>query len=375
MVGKENTGINPLRGQNNVQGACDMACLPNCFPGYQPLNAANVERFEKAWGAKQSEKVGLTASEMMEKGMKALYIAGENPIISDADVNHVKKTLEKLDFLVVQDIFLTETAEFADIVLPACSFAEKEGTFTNTERRIQFIHPIVKPAGEAKPDWQILLELMSKMGYENNPSCPEDIMKEIASLTPQYAGVTYEKIRRHEDGPLGVRWPIKPEDEHGTRFLHSTAFSRGKGLIRAIEYTPPAEATDAEYPTILTTGRVLYQYHTMTMTGKSPSIMDISPGGFLEISPTDAAKIGISEGGNVKVSSRRGEIFAKAKVTDRIKEGIVFIPFHFKDTYANILTNPAYDPVAKEPELKICAVKLEKAPDGAKTVQPRYEGK
>ncbi|MCL2120961.1 MAG: formate dehydrogenase subunit alpha [Clostridiales bacterium] len=357
MIGKESTGINPLRGQNNVQGACDMGCLPDNYPGYQPVAlGANREKFGKAWGVTLPDTTGLTATQMMEAGLKAMYIVGENPVISDPDAAHVQKVLQSLDFLVVQDIFLTETAAYADVVLPAASYAEKDGTFINSERRIQLIRPAIAPIGDAKPDYQILLEVMSRLGYENNLHTPEEIMQEITSVTPQYAGVTYPKIRRSN----GIFWPIKAEEENGTRVLHSQSFSRGKGLILPVRYSPPAEETDSEYPIILTTGRVLYHYHTMTMTGKTQGLMEIAPEGYIEIHPENAARLNLSDGEEIRVVSRRGAIRAKAKLTDRIKEGIVFIPFHFKDTHVNVITNTAYDPTAKEPELKVCAVRLEK---------------
>ena len=361
MIGRPYTGINPLRGQVNVQGACDMGCLPHFFPGYQPsLAPANKEKFESAWGVKLADTQGWTVSEMFEHGLKGMYIVGANPIIANPDVNSIKERLKEMDFLVVQDMFLTDTAEFADVVLPAASFAEKYGCVTNSERRIQFQLPAIKPVGNSKPDWRILLDVMASMGYENKAQCPETIMDEIASLVPQYAGVSHEKIRRFGDTPQGVRWPIKPEDNHGTAVLHSVNFPRGKGLIKPIEYSPPAEETDEEYPTILTTGRMLYQFHTMTMSGLTEGIMKIAPGGFMEMSPQDAQSMNIKDGETVCVKSRRGEIKAKVKVTGRIKDGVVFIPFHFKDTHVNIITNPAYDPAAKEPELKVCAVKIEK---------------
>jgi formate dehydrogenase major subunit len=357
MIGKESTGINPLRGQNNVQGACDMGCLPDHFLGYQKVDVKeNREKLEKAWGVELSANPGYTATQMMENELKAMYIVGENPVISEPDAAHVQQVLSGLDFLVVQDIFLTETAEFADVVLPAASYAEKDGTFTNSERRVQMIRPAIAPIGSSKPDHQILLEVMSKLGYENNISTPEEIMAEIACLAPQYVGVTYPKIRRNG----GVFWPIKPEEENGKRFLHTESFPRGKGLIMPVKYSPPAEETDSEYPIILSTGRILYHYHTMTMTDKTKAIMDIAPGGYVEIHPADAGQINVSDGEEIRVISRRGSINAKARITDKIREGIVFIPFHFKDTYVNLITNPAYDPTAKEPELKVCAVRLEK---------------
>ncbi|MCL1830471.1 MAG: formate dehydrogenase subunit alpha [Oscillospiraceae bacterium] len=357
MIGKEGTGINPLRGQNNVQGACDMGCLPDSYPGYQPVSVgANREKFEKAWSVSLPESEGYTVSQMMEKGLSAMYIVGENPMVSDPDLAHVKGVLENLDFLVVQDIFLTETAMLADVVLPAASFAEKDGSFTNTERRIQSVRQAVKPKGGVKPDYTILLELMSRFGYENHMTTPEDIMNEIATVVPQYAGVSYDKIERHE----GVFWPIKEGEEDGTKVLHSVSFPRGKAQIIPVEHTTALETIDDDYPTILTTGRILYHYHTMSMTEKTEAIMEIAGGGYAEIHPADALTLHISDGEEMKVTSRRGSITAMARLTDRIKPGIIFIPFHFKDTLVNLITNSAYDPTAKEPELKVCAVRLEK---------------
>ena len=380
MVGKESTGINPLRGQNNVQGVCDMACLPIFLPGYKLLNEglaealfgeaaakaakADRERFEKAWGVTLNSENGIDEVRMIDAAnegkMKCMYIVGANPVIANPDSNEVIKALKKLDFLVVHDIFMTETAELADVVLPATSYAEKLGTVVNTERRIQMIRPAVKPVGNSKPDYQILLELMSKFGYENNLKTPEDIMKEIAGLVPQYAGVTYEKIVRNDNRYKGVRWPIAADKEEGVRFLHATAFSVGKAKLMPVEYSPPKEETCGEYPMILTTGRDLFHFHTITMTGKTDGIVDLSPYGILEIHPADAAKYNLSHGDKLKISSRRGDVTAKAVVTDKIREGVVFSPFHHTDTHINIITNPAYDPVAFEPELKVCAVKIEK---------------
>ena len=357
MMGREGTGINPLRGQNNVQGACDMGCLPDSYPGYQNTTlAANREKFEKAWGVPLPESEGLTVSLMMEKGLKAMYIVGENPMVSDPDIAHVEKTLKNLDFLVVQDIFMTETAKLADVILPAASFAEKQGSFTNTERRIQMVRKAVESRGDSKPDYVILLELMKRFGYETEISTPEDIMKEIAELVPQYEGVTYEKINRNE----GVFWPIKTGEEDGIQILHAKTFPRGKALISPVEYSPVAEVTDKDYPFILTTGRILFHYHTMTMTEKTAPIMEIAPGGYMEINPLDAVELNAVDGDMIRVTSRRGSITAKARVTDGIKQGIVFIPFHFKDTLVNSITNTAYDPLAKEPELKTCAVSLQR---------------
>ena len=286
--------------------------------------------------------------------IKMLYIMGENPMVSDPDIGHVKETLEKLEFLVVQDIFLTETAQLADVVLPSLSFAEKEGTFTNTERRVQRVRKAIPSPGEAKEDWKILCEISMRMGYPMNYGSPKDIMREIASVTPSYSGITYERIEKE-----GLHWPCPSHDHPGTPILHVDKFTSGKGVFHAIEYIPPAELPDEEYPFFLTTGRILYQYHTRSMTMRTP-LNEISPESFVEISKEDARVLGIKENDIIKVSSRRGEIKVKALITDRVDKGTVFIPFHYANAAANVLTNTALDPIAKIPELKVCAVKIEK---------------
>jgi len=359
QIGKESSGVNPLRGQNNVQGACDVGCLPGDLPGYQKVaNPDVIAKFEKAWGVKLSSKPGLTVTEIVGKAgkgeIKVLYIMGENPMISDPDLNHVKEALENTEFLVVQDIFLTETAELADVVLPAASFAEKDGTFTNTERRVQRVRQAIAPPGLAKADWVILTELMDRLGYAKAYANAAEIMDEIALLTPQYGGISYARLEKG-----GLQWPCPTADHPGTKFLHKGAFSRGKGLFKPAEYTPAAELPDREYPFILTTGRILYHYHTKTMTGKVDGLNNLFPCSFIEINPAAAAKLKITDGEKVKITSRRGEIVAQAKVTDKVEEDVVFMPFHFADGAANVLTNKALDPVAKIPEFKVCAVRIE----------------
>ncbi len=359
-LGKESTGVNPLRGQNNVQGACDMGALPPVFTGYQPVtDSAAVEKFSKAWGVSLNDKPGLTVTEIFkaaEEGtVKAVYIMGENPMISDADLNHLAKSLEKLDFLVVQDIFLTETAQCADVVLPACTFAEKDGTFVNTERRVQKVNQAIDPIGESKADWEILMALGNKLGFDWNYSCAEDIFKEIISLTPSYAGLTYQRL---DNG--GIQWPCPTEDHPGTKFLHQGKFTRGLGKFHGLEYAPPAESPDESYPFILTTGRNLFHYHTASMTGRSSAIKEFSFEDTLRINPEDAAALGVVDGDKVKVASRRGEIEVKAEVTDTVGKGVVFMTFHFSDSPVNKLTNCVIDPIAKIPELKVSAVKVEK---------------
>ncbi len=359
-LGIEGGGVNPLRGQNNVQGACDMGGLPNVFTGYQPVTDPSIrEKMEKAWGVdKLPDKVGLKVTDMIPKALegeiKALYIVGENPVISDADVNHVKEALKKLEFLVVQDIFLTETAEFADVILPGAAFAEKDGTFTNTERRVSLVRKAVEPPGEAKPDWWIICEISKRMGYEMVYSSSKDIMEEIRKVTPSYKGITYEAIEKEN----GKFWPCPEEGHPGTPILHTKGFPIGKGKFFPVEYVPPAESVDEEYPFWLTTGRILYHYHTGSMTRRVDGLNKVAPECFVEISPKDAEKLGLKEGDEVEVVSRRGRIKAKAKISARSPKGVVFIPFHFKESPANALTNPAKDPVAGIPEFKVCAVKI-----------------
>jgi formate dehydrogenase major subunit len=359
-IGKEGAGVNPLRGQNNVQGACDMGALPNVFPGYQRVDVPEtVEKFEKAWGAKLSGQAGLTLPEILDAAesgkIKFLYIMGENPMVSDPDLNHVRKALSSVDFLVVQDIFLTETAEFADVVLPAASAVEKDGTFTNTERRVQRVRKAVEPVGEAKPDWVIITELMNRLGFEAKYRHPYEIMEEITRVTPQYGGINYYRIEGQ-----GLQWPCPTKDHPGTKFLHQGRFTRGKGLFMPVVYQGSAEETDAEYPYLLTTGRILYQYHTRTMTGRVTGLNEIAPESYMEVNPTTADKLGISDGEMVKVVSRRGVITTKAKVAEKVKENVVFMPFHYAQGAANVLTNRALDKSCKIPELKICAVRIEK---------------
>ncbi len=360
-IGVEGGGLNPLRGQNNVQGACDMGGLPNVYSGYQKVDDPTVrEKMERAWGVKGlPAKIGLKATEMFPRALsgeiKALYIIGENPVISDPDTSHIKKALQSLDFLVVQDIFLTETARFADVVLPGCSFAEKDGTFTNTERRVQRVRKAIEPVGESKADWEIICSLAEKMGFSMGYKSAEDIMEEIGKVTPSYGGITYDRIDR-----VGIHWPCPDRDHPGTPILHKGSFARGKGKFSIVEYIPPAELPDEEYPLLLSTGRILYQYHTGTMTRKVRGLEEIAPECFVEIAPEDAEKFNITDGDRIKVVSRRGEIEVLAKVSLRIGEGIVFIPFHYAEAAANVLTNPVFDPVSGIPEFKVCAVRIEK---------------
>ncbi len=361
-IGKPGTGVNPLRGQNNVQGACDMGSLPNVYTGYQPvtLGSAN-KKFAEAWGVSElPSKIGLTLPEMIsgidKDEVKALWIMGENPVVSDPDANHVVKALQKVELLIVQDIFLTPTAKLAHVVLPGVSFAEKDGTFVNTERRVLRVRKAVEPVGESRQDWQIIQDISTRFGYKMAYDSPEAIFKEIAELTPSYAGITYERLEG-----IGIQWPCPSVEHPGTPYLHKDGkFTRGKGLFHAIDSKPPAEVTDTEYPFWMTTGRVYAHYHTGTMTRNSKTLDFEVKEGFLEINPFDAKTFEIQDGHRIKVTSRRGTIETRVMITDRVGKGVVFMPFHFEEANVNKLTNPAFDPIAKIPELKVCAVRLEK---------------
>ncbi|MEW6754779.1 MAG: formate dehydrogenase subunit alpha [Candidatus Latescibacterota bacterium] len=357
-LGRQSAGVNPLRGQNNVQGACDMGALPNLYPGYQRVGDAQVRaRFAAAWGVPLPEAAGLTVVEMMraaaEGRVRGMYLMGENPMMSDPDVNHIREALERLEFLVVQDIFLTETAELADVVLPAASFAEKDGTVTNTERRVQRMRQAIEPVGEARQDWQILCDVAGRLGYPMDYESPARIMEEIAALTPSYGGIRYDRL----DGE-GLHWPCPDAHHPGTKILHRDRFTRGLGRFHVVHHAAPAEVPDAEYPLVLTTGRILYHYHTI-MTRKAAGLNALRPEATVEVNPVDALRLGVRADGMVRVTSRRGSIVARAEVTQAPPVGTVFTTFHFREAAANLLTNQALDPVAKIPEYKACAVKVE----------------
>jgi formate dehydrogenase major subunit len=360
-MGVAGGGVNPLRGQNNVQGACDMGGLPNVYPGYQKVTDPAVhDKFEKAWGTTSNTETGLTVIEMVNGAgsgtVRAVYVLGEDPMMSDPDTNHVRECLEKLEFLVVQDIFNTETTKFADVVLPGVSFAEKDGSFTNTERRVQRVRQAIPPVGEARQDWDIICDVATRMGYAMHYDSASEIMDELASLTPIYGGMSFERIDQD-----GLQWPCPTADHPGTKFLHKGKFSRGVGHFTAVDHVPPAELPDDEYPLLLTTGRVLYHWHGGEMTRRAAGLNEVSPEALVEINPIDARKLGISNGDWIKVASRRGEIEARAWVTERALGGIVFIPFHYAEAAANKLTIAALDPIAKIPEYKVCAVRVEAA--------------
>jgi formate dehydrogenase alpha subunit len=360
-LGKEAAGVNPLRGQNNVQGSTDMGCIPNNYPGYQNVTVPeNKAKFEALWNAKLSDKLGFTSPDMLaaaEKGaLKAMYIMGENPVVSDPDMTHTIKALKALDFLVVQDIFMTETAALADVVLPATVFAEKSGTFTNTERRVQRVRKAVNPPGQAREDSQIILELSRRMNYPMQYRTEEEVFLEIGKAWQAMSGMTYARIDER-----GLQWPCPTLDHPGTPYLFKGGFPRGKGRFTTVTYKPSVEQTDKEYPFLLTTGRLLFQYHTGSMTRRVKQIDQVSPEAFIEINPADAKALSLAEGTKVNVTSRRGSITVKTHVTKRPGKGVVFIPFHFTEAAANMLTsNASLDPIAKIPSFKVSAVRIEK---------------
>jgi formate dehydrogenase major subunit len=362
-LGKPGTGVNPLRGQNNVQGACDMGALPVSYPAYaKVVDEAAREKLEKAWGVKLPDKNGLTLTDTINRAhhgeIKGLYVIGENPMMSDPDLGHVEEALDNLEFLLVQDIFLTETAKKADVVLPGVTFAEKNGTFTNTERRVQRIRQAIKPVGDAREDWKIISDLSTRLGYPMNYDSPEEIFEEIRTVTPSYAGMTYKRLEGK-----GLHWPCPNEDSPGTPILHKEKFNRGLGLFHAIEFKEAAELPDEEYPLILTTGRSLFHYHTGTMTRRSTALDNHMPDNEVQVNSKTAAQLGILDGEKVKLSTRRGSIELRAKLSDSIRDNVVFTYFHFQEAAANVLTNAnadSLDPVARIPEYKVCAARLEK---------------
>lgn len=363
QFGRPGTGLNPLRGQNNVQGACDMGGLPNVFPGYQPVSDEAVRRkFAAAWNVPAetlSPAPGLTVTEIMsgvlDGRIRALYITGENPMLSDPNLTHVREALREVEFLVVQDIFLNETAQMADVVLPATSFAETLGTYTNTERRVQMVSPAITAPGEARPDWQITTDLANGLGAHWDYRNAADIFDEMARLTPQYGGMSHERLAFG-----GLQWPCPTSDHPGTPVLHVGKFTRGLGLFTPIAYRAPAEEPDEMFPYLLTTGRILFHWHGGTLSRRSPGLDAVAPQAQAEINPVDAAELGLIDGDLVCVTSRRGSVIAAARISRRSAPGTVFMTFHYAEAAVNLLTIDAVDPVAKIPEYKVCAVQLAK---------------
>ncbi|MBP2637554.1 MAG: putative formate dehydrogenase [Firmicutes bacterium] len=360
-VGKLYSGVNPMRGQNNVQGSCDMGALPNVYSGYQKVNDPQVQgKFEKAWGVNLSDKVGYMLPDMIDASiagkLKAMYVMGEDPIRSDGDAHHVRKGFEHLEFLVVQNIFMTETGKLADVILPAASFAEKDGTFTNCERRVQRVRQAIEPIGNSRPDWQIIRDLSNKMGYTMSYSHPSEIMDEMASLSPMFAGLSFERIDEN-----GLQWPVPTKEHPGTQYLHVDGkFTCGLGVFKAIEHQSPAELPDDEYPFLLTTGRILYHY-CITTAGYSKQLTEYRPEERAMIHPDDAKRLNIADKELITVTSRRGTVQAKAWVTNDVLPGGIWMSFHYQECPTNEITSGCGDKVTKTYEYKVCAVKVAKA--------------
>lgn len=369
QVGKPSTGVNPLRGQANVQGACDLGCLVNVLPGYQQVTDESARKAVAAkWGEQDlPAEVGLTIVESTRAALagdvRAFYVMGENPMLSDPNTQHVEQALRSLDLLIVQDIFPSETAMLAHVLLPAAASLEKEGSFTNTERRVQRLSPVLQPPGQALPDWQITAQLAEALDQKLGNDRPEgywryanagEIFNELIETTPIYNGMSWERLAQG-----GLQWPCPTEDHPGTVFLHEGQFARGQGHFTAVEARDPAEETDEEYPLILTTGRILYHYHTGTMTRRSEGLDWVEPRGYAEINEQDAAAIDLKDGFAVVIKSRRGEVKTSARISDRVPPGTVFLAFHWREAPANMLTQDEHlDPVAKIPEYKVSAVRL-----------------
>jgi formate dehydrogenase alpha subunit len=359
-IGKESSGVNPLRGQNNVQGACDMGALPNVYPGYQVVgNEAVRDKFQKSWGRELSPDIGYTIPEMMDRlidgSVKGMFILGENSVQSDPDTHHITHALESAEFLVVEDIFLSETAELADVVLPAACWAEKEGTFTNSERKVQRVRKAVEPPGEARPDWAILSEIGSRLGLNMEYGSASEVFEEMASLTPNYGGISHDRLESAQ-----LQWPCPSPDSAGTKFLHKGKFTRGLGQFSAIDYRPSEELPDDEYPFFLTTGRRYAHYHTRTMPGRCPSLHKEFPEPITQINLHDAMKLGLEDGDPIKVISRRGEVVTFVRPGEIVPEGAIFMDFHFRQANANVLLGTSLDPISKTPDYKVCAVRIEK---------------
>lgn len=392
-MGVPGGGVNPLRGQNNVQGACDLGALPNVFPAYQAVSdAACRKKFSDAWELDSasgestalmeqwSDQPGLTVTEMVDEfgsgGIRGLYILGENPVLTDPDSNHVRACLETSEFLVLQEIFPSETSRYADVLLPGVTFAERTGTFTNTERRVQLFHEAISANGNARPDWQVISDVAGRVlsRLELEPSGPQaawdyshpaEIMDEVAAIAPSYAGISHERLDHGER----LQWPVKDRTSSGTPILHVGRFVRGRGRFHAVDHLPPDELPDADYPLLLTTGRVLYHWHGGEMTRRSRVLSELCPEPVVEVSHEDAARLAITSGAPIQLDSRRGTMTATAAITERVAAGLVFANFHFPNGHnANVLTNAALDPTAKIPEYKVCAVRMQPLPSTEESI-------
>jgi predicted molibdopterin-dependent oxidoreductase YjgC len=361
MIGKWGAQMMPIRGQNNVQGASDVGAIPFAYTDYRSVSQpANRAEYARAWGVPEeslSLQDGMMVTEMTREDspIRGLYIMGENPVISDPNIAHAEDWVRSLEFLVVQDLFLTETARWADVVLPGSSFAEKMGTYVNTERRIQLSEPAIDPPGSARRDLDILIDLSNRLGLSTTWSGPEDVMREIASVTPSWRGVTYPALKGS-----GLQYPVLTQESKGTSYLFTEAFptADGRALFVPVEYVAPEELPDDEYPFVMNTGRQMYHWHTGTMSRRSTGLDSREPTPVVEINPLDAIEMGLTDGDTVRVTSRRGSMLIGARISERQARGQIFIPFHFREAAANLLTNPRLDPYAKIAEFKISAVQV-----------------
>ena len=364
MIGRWGAAMMPVRGQNNVQGASDVGAIPFVYTDYRPVkDPKNRAEYAAAWGVPPeslSLKEGLMVTEIVkpESGVRGMYIMGENPVISDPDVAHAEHWFRELEFLAVHDLFLTETARYADVVLPGASFAEKTGTFVNTERRIQLAHKAAATPGQARGDLEILIDLSNRLGLTTRFETAEAVMREIARVTPSWRGVTYQRLEG-----AGLQYPVPTDDSSGTSFLFDDRFptADGKGTFVPVEYAPPVELPDEAYPFVMNTGRQLYHWHTGTMTRRASGLDQREPTPTVEIHPDDARELGLEDGDLVRLTSRRNTMVSSCRISERVARGQVFVPFHFREAAANLLTNPVLDPYAKMAELKCCAVRLEAA--------------
>ena len=364
-IGRPGCGVNPIRGQNNVQGACDMGASPNQFSGYQNIDKPGVlEKFEKAWGVELNPNIGTKATDcfpkMLTGEIKGLFIFGEDPVRTDPNTHHVIECLKAVDFFVIDELFMTETAKYADVILPGRSYAEKEGTFSNTERRVQRVRKAVEIAGDTKPDTWIFTEIMNRMGYPQPHLTPAEIMDEIASVTPSFAGISHARLDSEEVNGQGLQWPCTSKDHPGTPILHVGKFARGLGYFRPAAYVPSMEQPDDEYPLIMMTGRILEHYNACAMTGRTEEINEIAGSSFIEINKADADKLGIENGEMVQITSRRGTIQARAEVAYKTNPGQCWMPFNFLEGNPNWLCSDALDSISRTPEYKVCAIKVEK---------------
>jgi formate dehydrogenase major subunit/formate dehydrogenase alpha subunit len=364
-LGIRSAGMNPLRGQNNVQGANDAGATPVFYPGYQKADDPEVrEKFGRAWGVPQSETTGLNLNEMMKAmgdgRLRALYLMGEDIVVSEPNVERVERAMNQLDFVVVQDIFFNESCRYADVVLPAACFAEKEGVFTNSDRRVQRVRKAIEPPGEARADWEVLLEVMRRAGLEQpHLRTPADVYAEMASLSPKFAGISHPRIEREG----GLQWPVPTPESPSTEYLHKGGILRGKGLFQPVDYSPPFEEPDPEYPLVLSTGRTLYHYNVATQTRRNEGLADKQPEAFVEVHPGDAHNLGIEDGQLVDVVSRRGRVRCRAMVSRQVRRHAIWMPFHFPDARTNHLTTDAGDKVTGTGEYKVCAARIEPVRD------------